>query len=145
LLIACLRLIQSWTLTSILSEFRLYSGPKHFFDLEQLIERYDKTKLDRISSIAEESGDYDVPEYLVLHKKLMLEEKRLFESLSLLQQDEQLNNMDGNNTSNNGNNSNNFEEVVDSFQIMNSLFFSNNQMVLSDGISYDRQLRLVKS
>ena len=144
--------MQSWTLTSILSEFRLYSGPKRFFDLEQVIESFDVSKLDCFASFSdpsdsdpatESASDYDLPEYLIIHKNLMLEEKRLFESLLLLEDDEPSNIY---NNSNNKNNSNEEkEDTIDSFQITNNLFFSNNQTVLSEGISFDRQLRFVST
>jgi hypothetical protein len=48
LLVACIRKLQNWSFTSIIGEFRLFSGTKRHFDLEQLIEMFDHSyiKLD---------------------------------------------------------------------------------------------------
>lgn len=129
MLVACLRRIQSWTLTSILSEFRLQSGPRRFFDIEQFIERFDVSKFD--SLMHTEDYDDDLPEFLVMHKSLLEEEKRLIHSL----------NIDEENPSNAEDNTIKVEEEIDSFQVMNQLFFSDKQTVLSAGLVYDPLLR----
>ena len=110
-----------------MSEFRLQSGPHRFFDIEQFIERFDVSKIDALMN--DEDND-DLPEFLVLHKSLLDEEKQLMHSLYALNEEAPKIDVDANNN----------ELETDSFQLMNRLFFSDNQTVLSAGSTFDPQL-----
>ena len=63
-LIACMRRLQHWSLTSIISEFRLLSGPERYFDFEQFIELFDPTSMDILTHVTK--GSAHLPEFMAM-------------------------------------------------------------------------------
>ena len=64
LLVACIRRLQSWSLTSILSEYRQFCGSKRYFDIEQFIECFQPTSI--------ELSPETTPDFLSLHLYMMV-------------------------------------------------------------------------
>lgn len=73
-IVACLRRVQEWSFVSIVGEFRMNSGCRHF-DVEQFIENFDHDEVD-ISQ--------NTPEFLQVHFRIKEEEIKLLQRLELL-------------------------------------------------------------
>eukprot|EP01041_Mallomonas_annulata_P001249 gene1249-2421_t len=71
--IACIRRLQGWTLTSIIEEFRILTGRK-IFDIEQFIEYFDIDIID-VPNI--------VPDYLQIYDTLLEEELELLQEIEI--------------------------------------------------------------
>ena len=115
-LVACLRKVQQWTYVSVLAEFRHLVWPHRLFDLEQLVEHFDQSRVNVVGS---------APDYLLTHTSLQKEES----SSSAIASDNKLQHQSSE------------QERVD--RLLDALFFSSRNQLLSAGVEFDPNCRSV--
>lgn len=136
LLIACLRKCQSWTLLSIISEFRFFIGPnRRLFDMEQFIELFNT---DIVCF-----DDTSIPAFLSIHRLLVSNEEKL---LCRMQQYSQRSSSSSGNDVDVVDAASSDDDVSTSKDIDNTLYqmiFCHKHALISPDIQYDASISLI--
>lgn len=114
-LVAILRRLQKWSLTSVLSEFRTNVG-QSLFDVEQFIEYFDTDLIDLPPSL---------PDYLLAYESLMEEESAIADQMAASRASREP------------------TEKSSGLVLAQTLLFSDNQRLLLPGTSFDASVSLI--